>query len=936
MLLSAACRWFQCQSTSDSGVPIDDPTLPMHQLRDSVLNFIHAGQPRTLFKEGWNDPLGDVIFACDEKVSVQSKDCKGPCQKVDKACSACVKLCRRKNFRACIASKSYLIDLARYAHKLFHASAEEVQILVEEITSRDYRLLELAGNDFEAICAMPSKVSQVAKIRSHWEHIPAWRFSDAMQAFKQHWLPKTDLYHSTDIQAQAHASLVASLGQSVAQGTVRQLDLSLASKIAAGALRCDSLVDGLITTFLQTLDSSLRNKRRRASGQWIDAEALMDAAHTLGRGPEAASLLFRFRVNSKLLPKLSFNCSALPDSFVSIRDREILKQSYQKIQCLLKAPSGRLHLVVDETTWSPSYQQARQFRDGEDRILGGAWDVEASNDWSCLAPEKHSLASLPKQHMAKTALHVVAHRVDCTRFVFELCCLPTRTVLGTSDVMFTLLSQVLDAATEVSDGRAPSGIAFDGATVNSKLLRFFVGLLPAEEWESLPFFQHCRINYPKFKYWPFGHVLHKDDLMVSFHGAWHLQKRYSLQFMSSARKVRFADLFTDLSSMLHEKLPVRAYMCTDVQSDKQAIMRLSVPFLTRSWSGLGQIAYALVAALLASGTTASPGFSKRETAANAFSAFYLLLLHVVYNDQSKRDGTESIHITTLRNATALASCIITACMTSVEHRHIQEKTVEEHFSRIKSAYRGHPSVRDGQFGVLCTHAKQAKRLERETPETLGSSSSCQSREALTHEDLVKIAQTALATSVQFFCMLCAEETGDELVWKLIKWWKERGDSFFRKIVPPEDEEDALKEAENDVHEDLDQDEAPQVQAQNFNLLKTVQDRAMVWEELCDLLQDGGDGKKSGPAERQEEEVEAKLSAHEAADLIPLEGEMGEVPKTLHQVVQKAIKKPEYSKYAVGESAGEYSCLKRAHLLLGPARQLIRLVRLEEGVLSVLS
>ena len=765
-----------------SGVPSDDPTLPLYDLQASITNFVHAGMPRTVYAPEECDPLEDAIFACDVRVSVRSKKCKGPCPRVEKACSACVDLCRNKKFRRCIADKSYLIDLARYGHKIFHDTQNEVDKLIEEIQARDYRKMALAGADFEALIALPSKLSQVTKIRNRLDHTPAWRFSPAMKEFKQNWLPKTDLYHNSDVQAQAHASLVASLGQGVAEGKVRQLDLQLASQIAAGQLRCDALVDGLLTTFLRTLESSQRNTRRHRSGEWIDEHALMDAVQTLGGGRQVDALLSRFRINTKRLPKLSFSCAGLPDNFVALRDRTVLKQNYQTAQSLLKASSSRLHIVVDETTWSMGFAQARQFRDGRDCVLGGAWDPDPSKDWSCLEAQKQPLAELPKEHLAKTSLHFVAHRVDCTRYVFELCCLPTRTVIGSSDVMLSLLAQILDAATESCADCPPAGVAFDGATSNVRMLKFFVGLLPGAEWESLPFFNSCRIHYPKYKYWPFGHAAYKGEVLTSFHGSWHLQKRFSLQFISSVRKVRFADLWVDLTSELQEKLPVKPYVGADVQNDKHAIMRMSVPFLSRSWSGLGQTVHAVVAALLASGTSASPGFSKKQIASNAFSGFYLLLLHVVFNDSKGRDGSESMHMTTVRNATALTSCIVTACLTSLEHRCIQEKAVEEHFSRIKSPYRGHPSVKDGQLGILATHAKQAKKLEQETSESLGASKTCQSREALTEAEMIKLAQASLTSSIQYFCMLCTDETPDELVWKLMKWWRDHGPAFFKTTL----------------------------------------------------------------------------------------------------------------------------------------------------------
>ena len=567
------------------GVPVDDSTLPLHSFRHSLQAFVQAGQPRTIYAEGKEvDPLQDAIFDnALEGLYVRSRQCKGPCRKVDKVCISCMTLGRGKKFREAICKKAYLIDLAMYAHRVFHSSPEELEAFEQEMRSRDYRVLDLAGSDFESLRSLPSKLAQVGKIRQRFNCWPAWRYSPAFQEFKKQWLPNTDLHHATDLQASAHASLVSALGQAVVAGKVRALDLEIASKIATGSLRSDALVDGLVTTFVQTLQGSLVNKRRHNSSEWMNQDALVDAMHTLGHGPEAESILSRFRVNHRSLPKSSFSHSSMPDTFMSMRDRAVLAKTFQSVQSFLKAASQRLHIVFDETTWSPGFQQARSFRDGQDKILGGAWDPAGDEDWSCVCPQQHQLSTLPKERMARTSLHFVAHRPQSNKFVFECCCLPTRAVISCSQTMLQLLSQFLDIVTEANAGVPPNSCSFDGCTANSRILRLFLGLLPRDEWQHLDFFKHCEVQFPPYRYWPYGHLRFRGEVLVAFHGSFHLQKRFSLQFMSGGRKVRLGDLFVDLASELSQDLPARAFMCHDVQSDTEAVMRLSPPFLDRTW-----------------------------------------------------------------------------------------------------------------------------------------------------------------------------------------------------------------------------------------------------------------------------------------------------------------------------------------------------------------
>ncbi|OLP82178.1 hypothetical protein AK812_SmicGene37191 [Symbiodinium microadriaticum] len=84
----------------------------------------------------------------------------------------------------------------------------------------------------------------------------------------------------------------------------------------------------------------------------------------------------------------------------------------------------------------------------------------------------------------------------------------------------------------------------------------------------------------------------------------------SAEVLSGARKVRFADVWVDLASQLKANLPIRAFVGHDPQSDRDSISRMSPPFLTRTWSEIGQHFHALIAALLMSGATASKGFTK--------------------------------------------------------------------------------------------------------------------------------------------------------------------------------------------------------------------------------------------------------------------------------------------------------------------------------------
>ena len=171
-------------------------------------------------------------------------------------------------------------------------------------------------------------------------------------------------------------------------------------------------------------------------------------------------------------------------------------------------------------------------------------------------------------------------------------------------------------------------------------------------------------------------------------------------------------------------------------------------------------------------------------------------------------------------------------------------------------------------------------------------------------------------------MHCVDETPDELSYKFFQWWNHSSDKYFRTTTSVEAKEDDFQpEAEvEDAGSDV-------VQAHHLELLQAVQDRAVVMEEL----QKGPDEATLDAAPPEFEEVP------NPEELLPPDQDCkeGSQPMTLPEIVQKAMAKPAFSKYMVGEEGGvgAYAALQRARLVMGPSREFIRLVRLEEGLLS---
>lgn len=85
---------------------------------------------------------------------------------------------------------------------------------------------------------------------------------------------------------------------------------------------------------------------------------------------------------------------------------------------------------------------------------------------------------------------------------------------------------------------------------------------------------------------------------------------FSLQHISAAKKIRYGDVYVDLTCMVKMGLGTGAYSGSDAMSDKQAVLRMSPTFMPKNWEGLGCHVHGFFCALLMSGSNGSKAFSR--------------------------------------------------------------------------------------------------------------------------------------------------------------------------------------------------------------------------------------------------------------------------------------------------------------------------------------
>ena len=81
-------------------------------------------------------------------------------------------------------------------------------------------------------------------------------------------------------------------------------DLALGAKVAAGKLRGDSVVHGLVASFLQMYREDLQERRYQTTSAFLRFASVQEALVDLGQSQEVKSLLARFCVNTNLFTAL--------------------------------------------------------------------------------------------------------------------------------------------------------------------------------------------------------------------------------------------------------------------------------------------------------------------------------------------------------------------------------------------------------------------------------------------------------------------------------------------------------------------------------------------------------------------------------------------------------------------------------------------------------
>jgi hypothetical protein len=284
------------------------------------------------------------------------------------------------------------------------------------------------------------------------------------------------------------------------------------------------------------------------------------------------------------------------------------------------------------------------------------------------------------------------------------------------------MDEVLHALTAANSGLPPVGATYDGGTVNSMLHQVFVGMRDMTELQDCKFFSKCTVGRISLPYVPYGFLEYHDKpdskhVLIGGMDTRHCVKRMVAHANVGTRTIYWGACFTDLSTMVPQGLSLKAYTQHDEQSDAGAWAVLNPQNLPPALNGLATGAHllGLVVSLLTSGSEGGADLSPGLRFLHAITAYYLLILNV-HNAVQKRGRLQweeaFLPLTTVRNASLNCMQVMWVALFadgSMRPEVFAEQQQERHYGRIKSFFRGMPSIRDGVMGTQKLHLQQMRQ-----------------------------------------------------------------------------------------------------------------------------------------------------------------------------------------------------------------------------------
>ena len=709
------------------GVQVGASVSSFDNVQTSCEQWLQSGQLRCKVTEGSQQPFDMCVLSYqNDQLFLKHQGCTGTHVK-GQCCAQCHKLSESKELQLEVARWGMRLSMLSHARALALGVTEDRDETRVQLLAGDFMRFAPLKKEVHAVLAVAQEEARLLLIKRKLDSINRSVRTERLHSWLSECVVKLRFSHEPETERRAYRTLCEQFCTSLQTGTMEKKDLQLAARVAAGGLNSSKMIACLFHSWFDMLDRMNRHcADRLASSRHVCHETLQEISYNFGTDMACQKLMHKFGVNMKGKTKIDYQISTLPAFFLGHLNAEQLLENVRVCNELLRTSGTRdSFITVDETNWRPAYGLVSGLMSpGEPVIVGGHWK---DND-NCAALSRGDPA--PQDKRAHLTVHWMLSRTDSLNVAFCASALPMPhkdTGCQKSQLFLQLAGELLSATARANQDLPARGLAFDGGTSNAAMLKTLMGLQPCQ---SLPFWDECECESGLgLMYFPFKRLTwRKKHVVLPSLDCNHVLKRFCAHHFSGSRVVCYGRSAMLPSCLLQGGIPYKAYVGTDTQSDKQAILRLAPGFLLKDFDTWGCCVFQLLGSLASSGWEGARGLSHADRSCNCSFGYYLILLFMMLAKELHGKDWHRfwIPLQTTRNTAFLLAMGMLLCLQDPAGCHetsarllpfcFSEKIAEHYFSRIKQGYRGQPSVADGICGAQKEHMRAAaRRMKLEDP-----------------------------------------------------------------------------------------------------------------------------------------------------------------------------------------------------------------------------
>ena len=335
---------------------------------------------------------------------------------------------------------------------------------------------------------------------------------------------------------------------------------------------------------------------------------------------------------------------------------------------------------------------------------------------------------------------------------------------------------------------------------------------------------------------------------------------------SASRLIEWGDAASDVCVGLPCGLPVKAYVLQDMQSDRAALQLLTPAFYPERWDAFGCHMMMLVSALLSAAWEAGSGLTAVERFRNCTLCYFLILLNrcraaLVHGTEWKSRFLPQVTIKNMCHGCVFAMQLAMHLPRGArcDPHAFGEKVIEQHFGRIKSGWKGTPSIRDGVLSTCRLHLENCRRPLL-LPDTVSST--------ITQHQAERLLDESYQDAVLLQSWITVDQSAAQITKGFDAWFKKNGRSLLASAKTSDQE---LDDEDAGYNEELDEegDAAPPLgEPDSAELLDAVSDhlkQRLEIHKLAEEINAGTPAPVATDAAELAEEVSAGTPAPVAAD-----------------------------------------------------------------------